>query len=304
MDAVRRGNVITKQAAKILFLLSFLLLILTLSNGFVNTEASSFSARVKDEAYERILSFENTLRDIDETQTIEVGDSFSYNLSDAAKGYIVVRSETENEIGCTLDCGDVRFTYLSLPSGETLLPVSMGSGKYTLKVVRLIAGTSYEVLDRVEFDVEFEDEMIPFLIPSYMVPYNANSSFIHQAAKLCDSASKEKTAEKICKWVFSNIKYDYDKSEIIERDEIKLSDSMPDTEKIYEEGKGICLDKAALAAAMLRSAGIPTQIVFGNFEGAWHAWLSTCVKEGEWLLLDPTIGQIGEADTYIPEMNY
>ena len=59
-----------------------------------------------------------------------------------------------------------------------------------------------------------------------------------------------------------------------------------------------------LAAAMLRSVGIPTQIVFGNFEGAWHAWLSTCVKEGEWLLLDPTTGQIGEADTYIPEMKY
>ena len=72
-------------------------------------------------------------------------------------------------------------------------------------------------------------------------------------------------------------------------------------------GKGICFDYAALTAAMLRSQGIPTKMVFGNVspDDLYHAWnmfyteetgwvtAKYEVKGGEWNRLDLTFSANG-----------
>ena len=51
---------------------------------------------------------------------------------------------------------------------------------------------------------------------------------------------------------------------------------------------GICLDKAALLANMLRYKGIPTRIVRGYYKEEYHAWVEVYYNN-EWHPMDPTI---------------
>ena len=73
-------------------------------------------------------------------------------------------------------------------------------------------------------------------------------------------------------------------------------------DEILTSGTGICLDYAAVMAAMLRSQSIPTRLEVGYAKDAYHAWISVYTKETGWLngiisfdgktwtLMDPTFG--------------
>ena len=49
--------------------------------------------------------------------------------------------------------------------------------------------------------------------------------------------------------------------------------------------RGICFDYASLAAAMLRSQGVPTKIIFGYVapNDLYHAWNMFYTKEKGWI---------------------
>ena len=76
---------------------------------------------------------------------------------------------------------------------------------------------------------------------------------------------------------------------------------LPDNTRTMERKKGICFDYASLMAAMLRSQGIPTKLIFGYSGDAYHAWISVWLAETGWVdsiiefdgkswsLLDPTL---------------
>ena len=55
--------------------------------------------------------------------------------------------------------------------------------------------------------------------------------------------------------------------------------------KTLSTGKGICFDYASLAAAMLRSQGIPTKLIFGYVspDDVYHAWNMFYTEESGWV---------------------
>ena len=59
----------------------------------------------------------------------------------------------------------------------------------------------------------------------------------------------------------------------------------PDPDETMKTGKGICFDYAALAAAMLRSQGIPTKLIFGYVspDDLYHAWNMFYTDETGWV---------------------
>ncbi len=59
----------------------------------------------------------------------------------------------------------------------------------------------------------------------------------------------------------SNVDYDYDKAQNIVDNNV--TGYLPDPDETLSTKKGICYDYAALAAAMLRSQGIPTKLITG-----------------------------------------
>jgi hypothetical protein len=87
-------------------------------------------------------------------------------------------------------------------------------------------------------------------------------------------------SEKICDWVFENIKKDY-------------SVSLPSAIDVLNIRKGDCNEHTALYTALARAAGIPTKVCIGLVykDGLffYHAW--PAVHIGGWRPLDPTFGQ-------------
>ena len=61
--------------------------------------------------------------------------------------------------------------------------------------------------------------------------------------------------------------------------------TLPAPDVTIRRGKGSCLDYAALSAAMLRSQGIPTKLVFGYVapDNVYHAWNMFYTEESGWV---------------------
>jgi hypothetical protein len=87
-------------------------------------------------------------------------------------------------------------------------------------------------------------------------------------------------AQKICDWVFHNVKKDY-------------SVSLPSAIDVLTVKKGDCNEHTSLYTALARAAGIPTKvcigIVYNNGMFFYHAWPAVFVNG--WHPLDPTFGQ-------------
>ena len=65
---------------------------------------------------------------------------------------------------------------------------------------------------------------------------------------------------------------------------------LPDPDETLSTKKGICYDYAALAAAMLRSQGIPTKLITGYVSSGgselYHAWNMIWLEESGWITVE------------------
>jgi hypothetical protein len=81
-------------------------------------------------------------------------------------------------------------------------------------------------------------------------------------------------------WVYKNIKK-------------KFTISLPSALEVLKVGEGDCNEHTVLYAALARSVGIPTRMAIGvvsvNGGFYYHAWPEVYV--GQWLSIDPTLGQ-------------
>lgn len=109
-------------------------------------------------------------------------------------------------------------------------------------------------------------------------------------------AQKYTSTEKskaIYQWVAKNVKYDYDKAELILRNDFTLNSGAIPT---FNTKKGVCFDYACLYIAMCKANGIKVRLVTGEgFNGSsWssHAWNQVYISEEEkWVNVDTTFSQ-------------
>ncbi|MBI5641751.1 MAG: transglutaminase domain-containing protein [Nitrospirae bacterium] len=89
-----------------------------------------------------------------------------------------------------------------------------------------------------------------------------------------------RAARLIHDWVFANI-------------EKVRTVSMPVSTEVLKTRKGDCNEHASLFTALARAAGVPSRIalglVYGDGSMHYHAWPE--IFAGEWIAVDPTLGQ-------------
>lgn len=215
----------------------------------------------------------------------------------------------------------VSYTYDLYKNVCDTFPLTGGNGLYTIGVYELVSGNDYSVLFNDSIEVSSIDEYLPYLYPNQYVKFDKDTKAISLAAELMYSSNNDLDAiTAVYNYVISNIVYDYDKAENVE------STYVPDVDNILSLKKGICFDYASLMAAMLRSQGIPTRLEIGYAGDAYHAWISTYVKDVGWIngiiefngkdweIMDPTFAAnmsekslksfIGEGDNYITQYVY
>ncbi len=221
----------------------------------------------------------------------EGDENVQLDLSAVNQGYVAVSGKADARLKFRVLKDDYEYVYNMASDGTpSIFPLQCGDGKYTFQVMKQLASGKYGYYYVTEKDVALEDEFQPFLRPSDYVNYNEDSDCVKKAAQL---AQKEENAlgviTAVFKYVCGNITYDREKAVEVQTNKSYL----PDPDEIMELGKGICFDYAALTAAMLRSQGIPTKMVFGDVTSGdsyvYHAWNMIYTEETGWIAVEYSV---------------
>ena len=239
----------------------------------------------------------------------EGNDEVLVDLSRSSKGFFGVHCTSDKRIKLQVFKDDETYTYDVVIGKDQIFPFQLGDGTYTIKVMKNIADTKYSELYVTYADVYLESEFEPFLRPNQYADYTTESDCVKKADELAaEAADANEFITNVFDFVCKKVKYDKKKAETVQSGYIPVPDETMNT------GKGICIDYASLAAAMLRSHGIPTKIIFGYVGESgdlYHAWnmyytketgwvaVEFEVHEGEWNRLDLTFSANGSDSRFI-----
>ena len=250
-------------------------------------------------------------------------DTVTIDTSNIADGYISVTYKGDAERTRLMVTTPESNTYTyDLYKGVTdTFPLTESTGNYNVGVYELISGNDYSVLFNDDVSVNSIDEYKPYLYPNQYVKFDKDTKAVTFASELVAPANNDLEAvQYVYNYVINNITYDYGKAENVE------STYIPDVDNVLATKTGICFDYASLMASMLRSQQIPTRLEIGYAGEAYHAWISTYIKDigwvngiiefngKDWELMDPTFASnmsekklksfIGEGDNYITKYMY
>ena len=243
------------------------------------------------------------------------------DTSHAADGYFAATAAPGTPCKLQVACGEASYNY-DLPTDGTpaVVPVNMGNGAYTLRVMQNTDGNRYIELFSTQAQVTLADETVPFVRPNMFCNYTEGSACVAKARELCANAATDAEAfEAIFDFIKDNIAYDKDKAALLQ----DATGYVPDPDATLADGKGICFDYASLTAAMLRCLGIPTKVLTGYVapDNIYHAWdmiyidgqwhtLHISAQAGNWARADMTFAaagaddQIGDGSAYTDRYTY
>ncbi|WP_422484553.1 transglutaminase-like domain-containing protein [Gudongella sp. DL1XJH-153] len=216
----------------------------------------------------------------------------SIGISNAAESFGVTSMDNSqlridsvaygSNVRVMVEKGTEKYFY-SMNNTQEHIPLQLGDGLYTVKLLKNIEGNKYQVLGKSEMNVSQWNENV-YLTSSQPV-YWANQSLMPVLANALFHGM-ETDYQKVVKaynHITNNIKYDYDKINYINNSYI------PSIDDTITSGQGICYDYSALFAGLMRSQGIPTKLVKGYTAGVdvYHAWNEVYVN-GSWMIIDTT----------------
>ena len=249
-------------------------------------------------------------------------ESAILDVTNSSEGYVVVQYlGKSSKVKLQITGPDaVTYTY-NLHGGQEVFPLSAGTGSYTIGVFENVTGNQYATAFSKTLDLNITNVFGAFLYPNQYVAFNADSKVVAKASVLAKSADTDlDVVSNVYNYIIKNISYDYDEAETVK------SGYIPVVDDILASGKGICLDYAAVMTSMLRSQQIPTRLEVGYAADAYHAWISTYIKDVGWVngiiefdgtnweLMDPTFAAnssekdlknfIGNGSNYVTKYIY
>lgn len=207
----------------------------------------------------------------------------SIDVSQVEQGYVSVAATSQNRLKFQVSKGDYEYNY-DLPNDGTAIScaLSEGDGAYSFTVWENTSGNRYaELASVLDYQVNLSDEFQPFIRPSIYCDYDAQSASTQLANSLCEDAQNQGDAlHNIYRWIVDNISYDEEKAQAL----VNATGYIPSPDETLSSKRGICFDYASLAAAMLRSQGIPCKIVTGTVspDNIYHAWNLVYI-DGTWI---------------------
>lgn len=244
------------------------------------------------------------------------------DASNVSEGYLMVKYKGSNPKVKLQITGPSSITYTyNLHTGYETFPLSSGSGAYSVAVYENVTGNQYSTAFSKSIDVKIINEFGPYLYPNQYVNFTAASQTVAKGEELAAQASSDlEVVSNVYNYIINHISYDYNKAANVQ------SGYTSNVDDILVRGTGICLDYSAVMASMLRSQGIPTRLEVGYAADAYHAWISTYIKDigwvngiiefdgKSWKLMDPTFAAstservlknfIGNGSNYVTKYIY
>ncbi len=231
------------------------------------------------------------------------------DLSALADGYVAVSVEADARIKLQVKYGEETYNYDVASDGTpSCFPLQSGDGTYLFRVMKNVSESKYIEIYAKEADVKLKDGYQPFLRPSDYVNYSEDSACVQKARELAKQAPDALgLVGQVYAFVTGGVRYDTEKAQSVQ------SGYLPKPDETLATGQGICFDYAALAAAMLRSQGIPCKMIFGYVSpgNVYHAWnmfytaktgwvtVKFEVRGESWNRLDLTFAANGQDDVFI-----
>ncbi len=238
---------------------------------------------------------------------------FEMDYSNAEFGYISILAPTsENDLKAQVSLNDSVYTYSLVSNQYVIIPLQMGDGVYSVKLLRNKEGSTYVVSASTKIEVKLVDDTTTYLYPNQIVDYNKETQAIMKSFELTQEADSEiERVYEVYHYITENIDYDYDKAELAQTKFI-----LPIIDETYLIEKGICFDYASLMSAMLRVQHIPTRVVTGYVEQGYHAWVDVYIQDTGWInpsiyfesdiwkRVDPTFDAMGSYNGDYQEQDY
>lgn len=205
------------------------------------------------------------------------------DASALAEGVVAVSAQSDSRLKFQIVLGEMKYNYDLSGDGEAaVFPLNMGDGSYTFRLMENVGESKYACIWSETREVTMEDEFQPYLRPSQMVSYNEKSRCVAVAKELAAGCDTDvDVAAAVYAYLVKHIRYDDDKAANV------TTGYLPFPDETLETGKGICFDYAALAAAMMRSLGVPCRLITGYVgEETYHAWNSFYIREQGWVTVE------------------
>lgn len=216
----------------------------------------------------------------------EAAEDFGQVQLDASaleEGVVAVSARSDSRLKFQIVLGEMKYNYDLPGDGQAaVFPLNMGDGSYTFRLMENVGDSKYACAWSETRQVALKDEFQPYLRPSQMVNYDETSQCVEKAKELaarCDTDIE--AASEIYAYLVKHIRYDRAKAATVPSGYLPLPD------ETLQTGKGICFDYAALAAAMMRSLGIPCRLITGYVgEETYHAWNSFYIRDQGWVTVE------------------
>jgi len=207
-------------------------------------------------------------------------NGYLLDYSNSDQGYISVKGPQDDMVKkVQVAFGTMTYTYDVFGDRFTVLPLQGGTGSYTVKMLRNIEGNRYSVAASTTIDVVIPDELTIYLYPNQIVDYDQETKAVLKSFEItADDESEIKRVHTVYNYVVDLLGYDQAKAD--RANDIFM---LPDLDELLRAEKGICFDYAALMTAMLRVLGIPTRLITGYTDIAYHAWVEVYIKDVGWI---------------------
>ena len=301
-----------KIKTKLYFSVFFIVGLLFLS-ACSSKNANIFETYPTEGVSTKKYTYEEILWPTQPGQLVYESNGYTIDYSNAEYGYISVLSpSSDSTLKAQVSLGDTVYTYTLVSNEYVIVPLQMGNGVYSIRLLKNKDGSTYVVSASTKIDIELVDETTAYLYPNQIVNYNKETQAIIKSFELTQEADSEiERVYEIYQYIIKNIDYDYDKAEIAQTKFI-----LPIIDETYLIEKGICFDYASLMSAMLRVQHIPTRVVTGYVEQGYHAWVEVYIKDTGWInpsvyfeselwgRVDPTFDSMGSYDGDYQNQDY
>ena len=210
--------------------------------------------------------------------------SAKIDVSEVSKGYVAASAFSQKRLKFQVIANGVTYNYDMQGDGTpAIFPLQLGNASYKFRIMENTTAKKYAELTSVTVWVQLESDFAPYVRTNNYVKYTSASACVQKAAELAAGASDTVgVIAKVYEFVCSTVKYDYQKANTV------TTGYLPDPDSTMNTGMGICFDYAALAAAMLRSQGIPTKMVLGYVapNSLYHAWNMFYTEETGWVTVN------------------
>lgn len=178
---------------------------------------------------------------------------------------------------------DNKKYYYSLLDSVEYFPLQLGSGDYSIKILKNIEGNRYSVLKSQALTVKEVPNNV-YLTSSQPVYWKESKLLMDVRKDIFSTRDSDLTKiRKAYNYILTNYTYDFNKIDTISNEYVPVMDS------VINDKSGICYDFAAVFAGLLRSEGIQTKLVKGYRSdlNGYHAW-NEVLYRGKWVIIDTT----------------